>query len=509
MVAHVPSRTQLQALPDHVLELMLEHLQVSDCAACCCASQELNALGKVVLNRRSRVSQDDLPLLASLQDIQLRASVNSGTLPGSNILADVLRVIEYLPQALLYIAHNCEHLEELSLKLLSQATANSRGSVWDHPSLLKRPHFRLSEVWRHCTRLHSLTLVNIPSRLLGLDDASFQALATHCPGLQHLCIGHQGAEESIYHPEDYYCRAITDAALIELAQKCHQLKSVELLRCGEVTGQGVSQIARSCTGLTSFKLHNCPKVSERAIVQVFERCHELEIVNIVPARWSAVQDMLLWQTDGWGRWQLGFHALFTLAANCPNLKELTISEEHLEEAVVDSLGICTVLEGCRQLTKIAFNQLDMADSVFERMARQTTQLQALEMHDSNFTDLALAAVAKGCSQLAYLSMQGPRLRATRPGAAQRQPLVTQGDVTDAGLKAIAAHCTHLTSLHITRNACVTDKGVASLAEAPNAVLQQLQELVLDAVLCTWEGIQLLLNKCTGLRKLELFSLAPP
>lgn len=34
--------------------------------------------------------------------------------------------------------------------------------------------------------------------------------------------------------------------------------------------------------------------------------------------------------DGWGRWQLGFHALFTLAANCPNLKELSISEEHLE-----------------------------------------------------------------------------------------------------------------------------------------------------------------------------------
>lgn len=34
--------------------------------------------------------------------------------------------------------------------------------------------------------------------------------------------------------------------------------------------------------------------------------------------------------DGWGRWQLGFHALFTLAANCPTLRELTISEEHLE-----------------------------------------------------------------------------------------------------------------------------------------------------------------------------------
>lgn len=38
------------------------------------------------------------------------------------------------------------------------------------------------------------------------------------------------------------------------------------------------------------------QVSERSIVQVFERCHELEVVDIVPARWSAVQDMLLWQT---------------------------------------------------------------------------------------------------------------------------------------------------------------------------------------------------------------------
>ena len=54
----------------------------------------------------------------------------------------------------------------------------------------------------------------------------------------------------------------------------------------------------------------------------------------------------------------------------------------MQEAVVDSLGICTVLEGCRKLTKIAFNQLDMADSVFERMARQTTQLQVRHLYST-------------------------------------------------------------------------------------------------------------------------------
>lgn len=46
---------------------------------------------------------------------------------------------------------------------------------------------------------------------------------------------------------------------------------------------------------------------------------------------------------------------------------------------MDSLGISTVLEGCRQLTKVAFTQLDIAESVFERMARQTTQFAGMRV----------------------------------------------------------------------------------------------------------------------------------
>lgn len=74
------------------------------------------------------------------------------------------------------------------------------------------------------------------------------------------------------------------------------------------------------------------------------------------------------------------------------------------------------------------------------------------MHDSNSTDLALAAVVKGCSQLAYLSMQGPPPGPPRPGGALQQALMAHGHITDAGLKAVAAHCTQLKSLHITRKA---------------------------------------------------------
>ena len=42
---------------------------------------------------------------------------------------------------------------------------------------------------------------------------------------------------------------------------------------------------------------------------------------------------------------------------------------------MDSLGISTVLEGCRQLTKVAFNQINIAQTVFEHMAQKSTELQ--------------------------------------------------------------------------------------------------------------------------------------
>lgn len=32
---------------------------------------------------------------------------------------------------------------------------------------------------------------------------------------------------------------------------------------------------------------------------MFERCHELEVVDLVPARWTAAQDLLLWHLVSW------------------------------------------------------------------------------------------------------------------------------------------------------------------------------------------------------------------
>lgn len=49
-----------------------------------------------------------------------------------------------------------------------------------------------------------------------------------------------------------------------------------------------------CVNSSSQRKLMLLKVSEQSIVQIFERCHELEVVDLVPSRWTAAQDLLLW-----------------------------------------------------------------------------------------------------------------------------------------------------------------------------------------------------------------------
>ena len=77
-----------------------------------------------------------------------------------------------------------------------------------------------------------------------------------------------------------------------------------------------------------------------------------------------------------------------------------------------------------------------------------------------------------------------------------------------------AHCVHWQPCTISNrncspagNASVTDRGLSALSEAP-AVVSQLQELTLEAVRCTWQGVQLLVEQCTKLQRLQVYTLQP-
>ena len=59
---------------------------------------------------------------------------------------------------------------------------------------------------------------------MGIDDGTFMSLGTQCANLQHLCVGVDTEEESIYSQEDYYSNFLTDQGLTSLVRSCTQLK---------------------------------------------------------------------------------------------------------------------------------------------------------------------------------------------------------------------------------------------------------------------------------------------
>ena len=98
-----------------------------------------------------------------MQGLQAQANAGIVPLPGAHSNLNIVRSLQYLPQALQFVAHNCKHLEQLTLRL-AQCTNHKRGGAWDHPSLLKRPQFNFSQFCDLCPKLQSLTLLNVPSR---------------------------------------------------------------------------------------------------------------------------------------------------------------------------------------------------------------------------------------------------------------------------------------------------------------------------------------------------------
>ena len=72
MHSHDPYR--MSGVPDHILELVFDHLRVSDCASCCCADRGLKALGEVLCLVKLCVRSCQVPLRMLMWPAQRSAS---------------------------------------------------------------------------------------------------------------------------------------------------------------------------------------------------------------------------------------------------------------------------------------------------------------------------------------------------------------------------------------------------------------------------------------------------
>ena len=66
----------------------------------------------------------------------------------------------------------------------------------------------------------------------------------------------------------YGSRFITDEAVVAIASKCKQLKTLDVSFCGRITEPAVMAVVSKCTQLTSINLSGCVKIdsSRRTLI---------------------------------------------------------------------------------------------------------------------------------------------------------------------------------------------------------------------------------------------------
>ncbi|KAI3424418.1 hypothetical protein D9Q98_009970 [Chlorella vulgaris] len=499
------AQTCLDALPEPLKEAIWQQLGLQDLAMAAAVCKAWAALTTTALGAKLELNAaGDLPLLVRQLNFLLLSGGDAAL--GATAAAAVAtgrkkqRLLGYLPAAIHHVSKHCHAMQHVRLELpppqaplsaAAEAVAQAAaGLPWDGSvaaaatqSLLSTASttgcppvdgYALKLLAQSCPQLRSLRLVNVSSnRLVRANDSCLALLARSCPLLEELVLGHRGGEDCMFNPASpFYLEDLTDAGLKALASHSVHLRSLALLRCSRVADEGLSLVAQMCRQLTCLQLHDCPGISERGLLKVGEHCRQLLRLDCTVARRS---NGLL--PNGQWEEQLGFLALFTIAANCPLLEQLSVSEEGLEAPVLDDACMLCISHGCRRLRRLELRHCAaVTDAAATALAARCKGLQVLVLEHTGVGDAGLLALARGLPLLHTLrlsSLSGSLARLGPQSGGPHAPVPHGGAggggvVSDAGLLCIAQHCTALRDLAITGSRGVTDAGLMHLVHQPAA-----------------------------------------
>jgi hypothetical protein len=106
--------------------------------------------------------------------------------------------------------------------------------------------------------------------------------------------------------------ALTDAAVVALAQGCHQLTEVEGLSGPALTDASVMALAEHCPNLKTVHLQHSPLVTEVALTTLVQRCPKLDLLKVCEASMDkAAIARLHGACEGPGRLEVSFRVTDT------------------------------------------------------------------------------------------------------------------------------------------------------------------------------------------------------
>ena len=207
--------------------------------------------------------------------------------------------------------------------------------------------------------LVELRLANVEK----LTDDALRAIAQHLPKLHRLWL-----EES---------ELISDAGVVELVQKCTELKDVDLSSTS-ITDAAIIAIADNCADLEDLAVNGCENITDAA----------LRVVRLPKLTNLDLEDCP----------DISDAGLIELSRQCTALKSLRISYASITDAAVSA-----VARNCPDIEVLDIDDTGVTVASVLAIAR-APNLKSLNCYAPNciLTDEALYALGRGCKKLERL-----------------------------------------------------------------------------------------------------------
>ena len=331
----------------------------------------------------------------------------------------------------------CGRLQDSTLRKLASSCCHLR--VVDLSSCHGLGDDTMESICAGCPNLVEIDM----SYCTGLGDASMTSVAKHCQGLQALDVS--GCE-------------LSDSALFMIGESLHELHELHLCHCIHTSDRVAGSLADGCRGLRVLDLFSCRSLTDTGLVRMLQsfaalRClHLSECTRVTDEGLRAVGCLCpaLRRLHLFGCHHMSDEAISCALDRCTALQVLDLSQTRVKDDVVTSLA-----KSCQQLHTLYLFACDrVSPRGVESLASLKLKTLDLSACFNAVTDVAVAAIARGCTSLMTLKLYGCCM------------------VSDSGVVALTEHCKQIRRLDLSACERLTDYALHQIT----AQLLQLRRL---------------------------------
>lgn len=308
-----------------------------------------------------------------------------------------------------------------------------------------------------CIRLSSVSMANMVRYCIQLQKLDL----TMCRVQEHLtvCISEL---ENLTTLSLALVLSITHAELMNIMTRCTKLRNLNLYGSEVLGPSALIALAPLCSALEVLDLSRNLNANHDALYSVCYHARSLRELNVSSC------------------WSLDYRALGALAEHCHDLCKLDIS--NVRHSSIDDAAILPLSVSRKHLTEFKANgHRNIRGHCITLLVIECRNLQVLELSETAINDDILVSISRHCTELRRLN-------------------ISSCQVTDAGVRAVAASCTTLTCLVLKHCTRLTDLSVVTIARKC-CLLRELS--ISDCVRITDFGVIELGQHCGTLQVLNL------